>query len=42
MGVGPCGPNLEIFYDLGSRFDPQKQGVQMLKANKENDRYLEI
>lgn len=42
LGVGPCGPNLEIFYDLGSRFDPQKQGVQMLKANKENDRYLEI
>lgn len=42
LGVGPCGPNLEIFYDLGEKFDPNKQGITFLQKNIENDRYLEI
>jgi alanyl-tRNA synthetase len=42
MGVGPCGPNTEIFYDRGSSRDPKKQGIKLLQQNLENDRYLEI
>lgn len=42
LGVGPCGPNLEIFYDLGEKFDPKKQGITLLQKNIDNERYLEI
>ncbi len=42
LGVGPCGPNSEIFYDCGKAFDPQNQGLKLLQADIENDRYLEI
>ena len=44
LGVGPCGPNLEFFYDLGPDFEisEQKKGLLLLKNDEENDRYLEI
>ena len=42
LGVGPCGPNAEIFYDCGPAFDPQQQGITLLKDDIENDRYLEV
>ena len=42
LGVGPCGPNLEIFYDLGPEFDPQNQNINLLVNDIDNDRYLEI
>lgn len=42
LGVGPCGPNMEIFYDLGVDFDPKHQNLQLLIDDIENDRYLEI
>ncbi len=42
LGVGPCGPNLEFYYDYGSVFDEQKQGIKLLEKNIENKRYLEI
>lgn len=44
LGVGPCGPNLEFFYDLGPEFEPTttKKGLFLLEHDIENDRYLEI
>ena len=42
LGVGPCGPNTEIFYDCGEEFDPHRQGLKLLRDDIENDRYLEI
>ncbi|WP_342252369.1 alanine--tRNA ligase [Spiroplasma endosymbiont of Amphibalanus improvisus] len=42
IGQGPCGPNAEIFYDRGVKFDPKKQGLELLKKDIENDRYIEI
>ncbi|MDI4567901.1 MAG: alanine--tRNA ligase, partial [Mycoplasma sp.] len=42
LGHGPCGPNTEIFYDLGEKYDPNQIGLKLLKDNIENDRYLEI
>ena len=44
LGVGPCGPNLEFFYDLGPDFeaDQKKQETLLLQNDQENDRYLEI
>lgn len=42
IGEGPCGPNTEIFFDLGVEYDPQKLGVKLLENDSDNDRFLEI
>ena len=42
IGEGPSGPDSEIFYDRGSKYDPQKLGVKLLEEEIENDRYIEI
>ena len=42
IGEGPCGPNTEIFYDLGAEFDQEGLGTKLLEDDVDNDRFLEI
>ncbi len=42
IGEGPCGPNTEIFFDLGAEFDPENLGPALLEEDVDNDRFLEI
>ena len=42
IGEGPCGPDTEIFFDRGEKYDPKGLGIKMLKEDIENDRYIEI
>ena len=42
MGSGPCGPNVEFFFDLGEKHDPQKLGTKILEHDYDSNRYLEI
>ena len=42
IGEGPCGPNTEVFYDRGTKYDPENIGIRLLSEEMENDRYIEI
>jgi len=42
IGEGPSGPDSEIFYDRGEKYDKDKLGVKLLVDEIENDRYIEI
>ncbi|AUM63003.1 alanine--tRNA ligase [Spiroplasma monobiae] len=42
VGQGPCGPNTEIFFDRGIKWDPENIGPKLLEDDIENDRYIEI
>lgn len=42
IGEGPCGPNTEVFFDRGEKYDPEHIGIDLLKNDMENDRYVEI
>ncbi len=42
IGEGPAGPNTEVFFDRGEKYDPKHLGVRLLREEIENDRYIEI
>ena len=42
IGDGPCGPNTEVFFDRGEKYDTKNLGVELLSKEIENDRYIEI
>lgn len=42
IGKGPGGPDTEMFFDRGEKFDPKHLGIKLLKDDLENDRFIEI
>lgn len=42
IGEGPSGPNSEIFFDRGPKYDPQNRGIELFYNDEENDRYVEV
>ncbi|WEV45606.1 alanine--tRNA ligase [Streptococcaceae bacterium ESL0687] len=42
IGAGPSGPDTEIFFDRGEKYDPENIGIRLLEEDLENDRYIEI
>ena len=42
IGEGPCGPDSELFYDRGEKYDPEGNALELFKADEDQDRYVEI
>ncbi len=42
IGEGPGGPDSEIFYDRGEKYDPKGLGDRLFFEDIENDRYIEV
>ena len=42
IGEGPCGPDTEIHFDRGERFDPEHVGLKLLIDDLPNSRFVEI
>ena len=40
IGEGPCGPDTEMFYDRGEKYN--KRGPELIRDDIENDRFIEI
>lgn len=41
LGIGPCGPSTEIFYDKGEKYS-SKNANELIQNDIENDRFIEI
>ena len=42
IGVGPCGPDSEIFFDRGDKYDPDGDALEKFKKGEDNERFVEI
>ena len=42
IGPGPCGPDTEIFFDRGSKYDPEGDALEKFKNGDDNERFVEI
>ena len=42
IGEGPCGPDSEIFFDRGKKYDPDGNALELFKTDQEQERYVEI
>lgn len=42
IGRGPGGPDTELYYDRGEKYDPKGLGEKLFFEDIENDRYIEV
>ena len=42
IGPGPCGPDTEIFFDRGEKYDKDGDALEKFKKGEDNERFVEI
>ena len=42
IGEGPCGPDSEIFFDRGEKYDVDGNALEHFKKDEDQERYVEI
>ncbi len=42
IGEGPCGPDSEIFFDRGEKYDLDHTALEKFKKDEDQERYVEI
>ena len=42
IGEGPCGPDSEIFFDRGEKYDEDGTALEKFKNDEDQERYVEI